>query len=324
MKENKLKDYRVLVTPTSYGQNDPTLRKQLQTEVGDVIYNTTGRPLSPGELLELIPECDGFIAGLDSIDHNVIKEAARLKVIARYGVGVDNIDLEAAKSKGIIVTNAPGANSVSVAELTVGLILSLARRIPDAVAKTKAGEWPRIVGWSLEGKVVGLLGFGSIGKQVARRLRGFDCIILAYDPAPDLLFAKECGVVIHPKEDVIQNSDFLSLHVPLFKETAEMVNASFLNQMKTGAFLINTARGELVNEASLYEALKCNKLKGAALDVFTHQPPGKDHPLLGLPQVIATPHMGSHTDGSLNAMGWAALRDCLAVLRGEQPAYRVI
>lgn len=313
-----------MVTPTSYGQNDPALRIKLQEEVQDVVYNMMGRPLSSGELQKLVLDSDGFIAGLDTIDCSVIQKANRLKVIARYGVGVDNIDLVAAKSKEIIVTNTPGANSASVAELTVGLILSLARSIPDVVAKTKTGEWPRISGWSLVGKVVGLLGFGSIGKQVARRLRGFDCSTLAYDPVPDMAFAREYGVQIRTRDDVIRNSDFLSLHVPLLEETTRMVNAPFLNQMKIGAFLINTARGELVDEECLYEALKGNKLQGAALDVFTKQPPGRDNPLLKLPQVIATPHIGSHTDGSMNAMGWTALNDCLAVLRGEQPINRVI
>ena len=318
-----LKHCRVLVTPTSYGKNNPALKTQLEAEVGEVVYNTTGRPLSDTDLMEVISEFDGFIAGLDTISRPVIEAATNLKVIARYGVGVDAVDLEAAQENGIIVTNTPGANSVSVAELTVGLMLSLARNIPLATKVTKSGEWPRLGGLSLEGKVVGLLGFGAIGQQVARRLSGFDCTILAYDPVIADRQAADLNVELAPYEDLLRKADFLSLHCPLTDETKGMVNPEFLGQMKDGAYLINTSRGELVDENALYEAIDRDKLRGAALDVFTKQPPDPDNPLLSLEQVIPTPHMGAHTDGATNAMGWIALNDCLAVLRGEKPEHRV-
>jgi D-3-phosphoglycerate dehydrogenase len=319
-----LQSCRVLVTPTSFARNDPRLKVELEAAVGEVIYNPTGRPLSAVEVRDLLPGCDGYIAGLDVIDRSALESADRLKVIARYGVGVDRIDLAAAHEKGIVVTNTPGANAASVAELTIGLMLSLARMIPVANQETRAGKWPRLPGVSLEGKVVGLLGLGTIGKQVARRLRGFDCTILAHDPAADTTFAQAHGVTLCPQDEVIAQSDFLSLHVPLLPETQRMVNASLLSRMKQGAFLINTARGELIDEAALLAALQSGHLKGAALDTFTQEPPGKDHPLLSLPQVIVTPHTGAHTDGATNAMGRAALRDCLAVLGGEEPTYRVV
>jgi D-3-phosphoglycerate dehydrogenase len=319
-----LKDCRVLVTPTSYALHDQKLRTKLESEVGDVVYNTTGKPLSSSSLREIIPGIDGYIAGLDMIDRAVIEVAGRLKVIARYGVGLDNIDLTAAKEKGIVVTNTPGANSDSVAELTIGLILSLARSIPMASSLTKAGEWPRMRGVSLNGKVVGLLGFGSIGKSVASRLSGFGCTILAYDTKPDQEYAESLGVKLTTLDEIIQESEFVSLHLPLVPETHAMVNADFLCKMKPEAFLINTSRGEIIDEAALAEALEGGRLRGAALDVFTNQPPEKDNPLLALPQVIATPHTGSHTDGAVNAMGWLALEDCLAVLRGEAPQYPVL
>jgi D-3-phosphoglycerate dehydrogenase len=319
-----LKDLQVLVTPTSYARNDPNLRSDLEAKVGVVIYNTTGRPLSSQELLERIEECDGFIAGLDDINREVIEAANRLKVIARYGVGVDNVDLEAAREKGIVVTNTPGANSASVAELTVGLILSLARNIPPAVQATKLGEWPRMRGVSLVGKTIGLLGFGSIGRQVASRLQGFNCTVIAYDLTYDVEAAEALGVEFRSEDELLRNADFLSLHLPLSAQTKEMINIKFLGKMKPGAFLINTSRGELIDEDALLKALKSGQLSRAALDVFAKQPPGADHPLLALPQVIATPHIGAHTDGATNAMGWMALKDCLAVLRGERPKYRVV
>ena len=318
-----LKDCKVLVTPTSYGVNDRVLRTQLETEVGEVVYNTSGKPLNSTSLVEMIPGVDGYIAGLDTIDRDALAAADRLRVIARYGVGVDAVDLEAAKEKGIIVTNTPGANSSSVAELTVGLMISLMRNIPTAAQATNSGKWPRMRGLSLDGKIVGLVGFGAIGKHVAQRLSGFGCRVVAFDPVATEEQAAALDVELLSLEEVIENADLLSLHCPVTKQTRAMVDAVFLEKMKPGSYLINTARGELVDEEALTTALQSGKLRGAALDVFSKQPPEADNPLLGLPQVLATPHMGAHTDGATNAMGWGALNDCMAVLRGEEPQHRV-
>ena len=318
-----LKDCKVLVTPTSYGVNDRVLRTQLETEVGEVVYNTSGKPLNSTQLVEMIPGVDGYIAGLDTIDRHALAAADRLRVIARYGVGVDAVDLEAAKEKGIIVTNTPGANSSSVAELTVGLMISLMRNIPTAAQATNSGKWPRMRGLSLDGKIVGLVGFGGIGKHVAQRLSGFGCRVVAFDPVATEEQAAALGVELLSLEEVIENVDLLSLHCPVTMKTRAMVDAVFLEKMKPGSYLINTARGELVDEEALTTALQSGKLSGAALDVFSKQPPEAHNPLLRLPQVLATPHMGAHTDGATNAMGWGALNDCMAVLRGEEPQHRV-
>ena len=314
---------RVLVTPTSFGRGDPRLRAELEASVGEVIYNSTGRPLTSPEVAALLPGCDGYIAGLDTIDAAALAAADRLKVIARYGAGVDNVDLEAARRKGIVVTNTPGANAASVAELTIGLMLALLRSIPCAHERTRAGEWPRLEGLSLEGRTVGLLGLGAVGKQVARRLQGFDCTVLAHDPQPDEAFAREHGVALCSRDELIAASDLLSLHLPLLPATKGLVDAAFLSRMKRGACLINTARGDLVDEEALAAALRAGHLRGAALDTFAQEPPNRDNPLLALPQVIVTPHMGAHSDSAMRAMGWAALRECLAVLRGEEPRHRV-
>lgn len=318
-----LSECHVLVTPTSYGQHDERLRTELEALVGRVTYNATGKPLSSEKLGELLPGVDGFIAGLDTIDATALAAAGSLQVVARYGVGVDNVDLEAAKRAGIVVTNTPGANARSVAELTITLILLLARPVLAAAAETRAGGWPRTAGLSLEGKTVGLIGLGAIGRQVARRLAGFDCEIVAYDPLADLDFCSAHGVLPVAMEALLEASDFVSLHLPVLPETRGMVDARFLAAMKKGACLINTSRGELVDEAALYEALAGGKLRAAALDAFCQEPPGADNPLLSLPQVISTPHMGAHTDGATTGMGRMALDDCLAVLRGEEPRYRV-
>lgn len=314
-----LKSCRILVSPTSYGKTEKRLLTELEDLVGEVIYNPTGKPLPSSEVARLLPGIDGYIAGLDEIDRSALESADRLKVIARYGVGVDNVDLVMAHERGVCVTNTPGANSASVAELTIALILSLSRKIPESVAATREGGWPRMAGLSLEGKNVGLLGFGSIGKQVAQRLAGFDCRILAFDPVPDDEYARTHHVVFVSLEEISAQSDFLSLHLPLLPETRALVDDDFLRGMKKGAFLINTSRGELIDDIALANSIERGHLQGAALDVFSKEPPDIDNPLLKLPQVLVTPHCASHTDGAMNAMGWMALHDCMAVLRGEKP-----
>jgi len=319
-----LKKARLLVTPTSYGKNEPRLKTELEQLAGSVTYNPTGKPLSSPEVAALIAGVDGYIAGLDIIDRAALEKADHLKVIARYGVGVDQVDLEAAREKGIIVTNTPGANSVSVAELALGLMLALARQIPEAVQSVQQGKWPRYAGVSLEGKTVGILGLGAIGKQLVRRLAGFDCTILAYDPFADENFVEEYRIELAPMDMLIARSDFVSLHLPLLPETRGLVNDAFLARMKKGAFLINTTRGEVIDEAALLRALESGHLRGVGLDAFTVEPPETSNPLLHLPQVIATPHLGAQTDGATSNMGWFAMRDCLAVLRGEEPKYRVV
>lgn len=319
-----LRDCRVLVTSTSYGMNDPSLRSELESLVGEVIYNPSEHPLTTAELAPLVKGIDGMIAGLDEISAEVIDSADRLKVIARYGVGLDRVDLAAAKRKGIVVTYTPGANAVSVAELAVGLMLALGRNLITADKLTKAGGWPRLKGRSLSGKTIGLIGLGAIGSHVAGMLRGFNCRIIGYDPALSHEQAAALGVEWLERDDVIRQSDFLSLHLPANAATENMFNRETLGLMKRGAYLINTARSELIEEAALIEYLQSGHIAGAALDTFRHEPPGKDHPALQFDQVIATPHTGSHTDEATNRMGRMALDDCLAVLRGETPQYRVV
>jgi D-3-phosphoglycerate dehydrogenase len=319
-----LNNAHLLVTPTSYGKNDPRLKTELEALAESVIYNPTGKPLSSDEVADLLPGVDGYIAGLDVIDRSALAKADQLKVISRYGVGVDNVDLEAAKEKGIVVTNTPGANSGSVAELALGLILALARQIPEAAKSVQQGKWPRLNGVSLEDKTIGILGLGAIGKQLVRRLAGFDCQLLAYDPFADQSFASKNSIKLESLDKVIAEADFLSLHLPLLPETRGMVNADFLTRMKKGSFLINTSRGEVVDETALLQALESGHLRGAGLDAFTVEPPDPSNPLLHLPQVVATPHLGAQTDGATSNMGWFAMKDCLTVLRGEEPLYRVV
>jgi D-3-phosphoglycerate dehydrogenase len=319
-----LKQCRLLVTSTSFGKSDPRLKAELESLVGEVIYNPTGKPLSSPELSRLLPGVDGYIAGLDVIDREALQSADRLKVIARYGVGIDRVDLQAAKEKEITVTNTPGANAVSVAELALGMMLAMARQLPEAVMATRRGEFPRLGGICIQGKTIGIIGLGAIGKHLARLLRSFDCRVWAYELYPDREFARENQVELVSLDTLLQCADIVSLHVPLTDETRCLVNAEFLGKMKRGAFLVNTARGELVDEDALLEALESGHVRGAALDALVKEPPDPGHPLLALAQVIATPHIGAQSDGATNAMGWMAMKDCLAVLRGDEPAYRVV
>lgn len=313
---------RVLVTPTSFAKGNPDLKFTLENAVGAVVYNPTNRPLTSVELADLLKDADGFIAGLDQIDASALAAAKRLKVIARYGVGVDRVDVAAATRHGIVVTNTPGANSAAVAELAVGLMLALCRHICQAGQAMHSGQWPRFAGIGLRGKTVGLIGFGAIGREVALRLRAFGCSLLASDPyvRPD---AAVESVSLVSLDELLSSSHIVSLHTAVTSANVGMVNDDFLFKMKKGALLINTARGELIDEAALLRALEKNHLAGAALDCFCKEPPVANHPLLQMPQVITTPHMGAHTDEAMNVMGRMSLDACLAVLRGERPAHIV-
>jgi D-3-phosphoglycerate dehydrogenase len=313
----------VLVTATTFGMQDPGLRSELERSVAEVRYSPEKRPLRSAELQGIVKGVDAWIAGLDAIDAAAIAAADRLKLIARYGVGLDRVDVAAATRRGIAVANTPGANSAAVAELTIGLMLALARQICRADSAVRAGRWPRIAGMSLAGKTAGLVGFGAIGRETARRLTAFGCRVLVADPyvSPEAVAGQ--GATLTALDAMLGSADFVCLHTAATAETTGMVNAAFLGRMKPGAFLVNTARGELIDEAALAQAIESGRLRGAALDCFRAEPPAIDHPLLRLPQVIVTPHTGAHTDDAVNAMGRMALEACLAVLRGERPAHVV-
>lgn len=321
MKEKALADCRLLVTPTSFAKADPGLKGRLEAACKEVVYNETGKPLNAVQLKRSVRGVDGYIAGLDEVNREVLEAADSLRVVARYGVGVDRVDLCAAKELGIVVTNTPGANSVSVAELTVALMLSAARGIPGAAAATRAGSWPRTTGITLRGKTIGIVGFGAIGRCVAELLRPFGCKLLAYDPFPP----EDAGpdVAMTSLDELLGRADIVSLHAPVTEETDRMAGEAFFARMKPNAFLINTARGELIDEGALLRALERGQLVGAALDVFDQEPLPADSPLLHSERVIVTPHMAAHTDDAMNAMAEMAIEDCLAVLRGSKPIHPV-
>jgi D-3-phosphoglycerate dehydrogenase / 2-oxoglutarate reductase len=313
----------VLVTPRSFGAGDPGLRPALEAAVREVRYNDRGRPLRAAELREAMADVDGLLAGLDEIDASAIAAAPRLRVIARYGVGTSNVDLRAAARAGVVVTNTPGANAEAVAELTIGFIFALARSITRANQSVRAGHWHAPMGGEVAGKTLGILGLGKIGQAVARRAAGLGCTIVAYDPVPDHAFAARHQVRLAPREQVVAEAHFLTLHLPCTPQTRNLVDRRLLARMRPGSYLVNTARGELVVEEDLRRALESGHLHGAALDTLQEEPPPIDHPLLARDDVIVTPHIGASTLEAAATMGHAALHDLLAVLSGRPPRFPV-
>ncbi len=246
----------------------------------------------------------------------LLEKAQRLRVIGRAGVGVDNVDLDAATRRGILVMNTPGGNAVSVAEHTLALLLALARSVPQANASIHAGRWEKssLSGTELRGKTLGLIGLGRVGTEVARRARAFEMKVLAYDPYVTPAAAREAEVELVPLDDLLRQSDVVSLHTSLSAATDKMIDAAALAKIKKGARLINAARGELIDEAALVDALRSGRLAGAALDTFANEPP-KNSPLLGMPNVIATPHIAGSTAEAQEEVGTAIaqqVRDYLA------------
>ncbi|MBU0634010.1 MAG: phosphoglycerate dehydrogenase, partial [Candidatus Omnitrophica bacterium] len=258
--------------------------------------------------------------GIEKITSRILEGGKKLKVIAKHGAGVDNIDMQTATGKGIVVTSAPGANSDAVADLTIGLFLALARKIPYADRSVKAGEWPRIVGTQFNKKTLGIIGVGQIGKKVAKRALGFDMEVLVYDVVKDNKFAEAYGVKYVSLDEILSKSDFISIHVPLIDATRNMISTREFGLMKKGAFLVNVARGGVVDEKALFDALKENKISGAAADVFT-QEPAKGNPLLMLDNLIATPHMGMYTREALIETGMICVRNIIDTLQGRKPEF---
>lgn len=231
------------------------------------------------------------------VTDDILAAAPHLEIVGRAGTGVDNVDVPAATARGVIVMNTPDANSVAAAELTMGLLLSLVRHVPAGAASLAAGRWERsrLLGTELAGKTLGLVGCGRIGREVARRALAFDMELLLSDPLIDETGASALGARSVPLADLLETSDIVSIHTPLTPLTRHLIDEAALARMKPGAILVNVARGGLVDEDALARALDAGKLAGAAFDVFETEPPSAGHPLLGRPDVIATPHLGAST-----------------------------
>lgn len=280
---------------------------------------------SPDELLSIIDGYDALIVrGRTKVTRQVIEKGSRLKVIGRSGVGVDNIDLKAARDHNIVVVNAPISTSLAVAELATGMLFALARQIPQADQGMKNGQWlkKKLSGSELSGKTLGIVGMGNIGRLLAQRAAGLGMQVLGYDPMLDNDEIFHRGAQPRTLDELYAHADYISFHVPLTPQTHGMVNSTAFEKMKPGVRLVSTARGGLIDEEALLNALKSGHVAGAALDVFSHEPPGLTD-LVAHPHVIATPHIGAQTVEAQDRAAVDIANEVLAALRGEPLRWRV-
>ena len=282
--------------------------------------------ISADELAKIIADYDALIVrGRTKVTSALLEGATRLKAVGRAGVGVDNIDLAAAKSHGVTVVNAPVSTTLAVAELTFGLLLALAREIPRADSSMKQGAWDKktLEGVELNGKTLGILGMGRIGAEVARRARAFGMDVLGYDPLIHAAEISQRGATPASWDELLSRSDFISLHLPLTDDTRGMLNAEQFSKMKNGARLVCAARGGIIDEAALLAALESGKIAGVALDVFAAEPPGATD-LVKHPKVIATPHIGAQTAEAQSRAAVDIAEEVLKVLNGEKLRWKVV
>ena len=281
--------------------------------------------LPEAELIKRIPEFDALIVRSETrVTASVLEAGRMLRVVGRAGVGVDNIDVDAATRKGIIVVNAPRGNIVAAAEHTIALLVSLARWVPQADASVKRGEWTRskFVGTEIRGKTLGVIGLGNVGSEVAKRAHGLEMEVIAYDPVVSVERAELFNVELLSLKELLERSDFVTVHVPLVDANRHLIGRSELALMKTGARLINAARGGIVDEKALFDALKAGRLAAAASDVFENEPPG-DNPLLALHNFVATPHIGASTVEAQLSVAFDVAEEVAAVLAGDLPRFAV-
>lgn len=302
--------------------SDPLSEEGLAVLRADDVRLTAPGKMDRETLLETIGDADALIVRSGTqADREVIERGEALKIIGRAGVGVDNIDLEAATERGIIVMNAPSANTNATAEHALALMLALARHVPQGHASLAAGEWARkrYQGFELRGKTLGLIGAGRIGREVGVRALAFGMRVVSYDPYVPVETIRKLGFEpVEKLDDLLAEADIVTLHALVTPETSGMINAEAIAKMKDGARLVNVARGALVDEAALAAALDEGKLAGAALDVYTQEPP-EDNPLVGHPKVVHTPHLAASTVEAQSLVSTLIAEQVLNALRGDQP-----
>lgn len=304
--------FQIFVSTSSFGKVDSKPLDLLKESGVAFFTNPHGRTLTEEEAAEFLEEVDGLIAGTEPLTRSVLARAKRLKVISRCGTGVDNIDLEAASEFGIAVKATATAHIAAVAELTVGAMFALLRHIPQSDRAVRDGIWKKSIGRLLQGRTVGIVGLGKVGKAVVRALEPFQVSALAYDPVPDWEFAKAHGVQYTTLSALLQAAEIVSLHLPYAPELRHLIDRERLSEMRRGAYLINTARGGLVDEEGLCDALQSGKLAGAFVDTFETEP--YRGPLLDAPGVILSPHVGAYARESRLSMETEAVYNLLEVL----------
>lgn len=305
---------KILISSRSFGKKDISAIGMLKNHGLEPILNPYGRKLNENELIDLIDnETIGLIAGTENITSRIMKHAVSLKVISRYGVGLDNVDLESAKRCGIIVKNTPEAPSQAVAELALGLILDLSRQISKMNHDVKSDQWRPIMGNLVSGKTIGIVGLGIIGKKLVGLLESFHGNILVCDPYPDNKFIKQHKLKLVSLKELIKKSDIISLHVSLTDKTRDIIDKKELSSMKQNVIIINTARGGLINEEALVDALEKKTIGSAAIDAFEKEP--YDGRLKEFENVLLTPHVGSYAKESREKMEFETVENLLNALK---------
>lgn len=312
--------FSVLVTQPDFLAVCASAAARLEAAGASIHATTLHRPYSRTELLALVPTVDAVIAATDEWSADIMAAAPHLEIIARFGVGLDNVDLAAATERGIWVTNTPGANASGAAELAIGLMLAVLRDIPLVSTGTKAGSWYRPVGHELGSRTLGILGLGAIGGRVATIATAFGAEVIAFDPIADEAQAARVGARLATFDEVVSSCDVLSLHLPATPETHHLINEQTLAAMKPGAVLINCARGTLVDAVALRAAVDSGHLLGAGIDVFETEPPEADNVLLSSPRIVVTPHLAGVTRESYARIGEVNVDAIVAVRNGQRPA----
>lgn len=310
---------KVLTSPSSMGQCGSEPFDLLISHGYEIINNPYGRKLTEEEVIGLAHDCIGIVAGVEPLTKRVMDALPRLKCISRVGVGMDNVDLDYAKKKGIVVVNTPEGPTRGVAELTLAMTMSLLRRIPQADAALKQRKWKKQIGNLLLDKRIGVVGLGRIGRLVSELFRGIGNPVYGFDPYVNTEWAVDKDVELMSFEDVLKNADIVTFHVPGNKDKSALVGEKEIAIMKDGAFLINISRGGVVDECALYDALKSGKLAGAAVDVWSKEP--YDGPLCDLDNIIMTPHLGSYAKEGKLKMEVDACRNLIDSLEKQQKFY---
>jgi D-3-phosphoglycerate dehydrogenase len=307
---------KVLIAPAPLANLDGPFLHLLKENGFEPVYPAKPQQMVEDELMAILPGVSASLAGSEPYSRRVLDAHPQLRVIARAGVGYDAVDTKAATDHGAAVCIAAGTNQGSVAEQTFGLMLALSREIVAQNNSVKAGGWPRKALLPLRGRTIGIAGLGRIGKAVATRALAFDMKVIAYDPFPDIAFCTQHKIPLVTLDQVVAESDYLSVHIPATPETKHIFNKQMFAKMKPTAFFINTSRGALVNEADLLEVLKAGKLAGAGLDVFEQEPTPPNHPLFALPNVIVTPHAAGVDVQSRDDMAYSAAKSIVTLMKG--------
>ena len=297
---------KIVATSPSFSKNK-TLQNEIKKYFPDAKLNLEGIRFNKEELIDYIKDADGVILGLEPFDEDVIKQCSNIKIVSKYGVGLNNIDLEACKRNDITIGWTGGVNKLSVSEMTLGYMLMLARNLYVTSNELKNGIWNKSGGFQLSGKTVGIIGVGHIGKDLIRLLKPFGCKILVNDIINQDDYYKENSVIEASKDEIYKNSDFITIHTPYDASTKNMINKETLSLMKSSAYVINSARGGIINENDLKYALQNSIIAGAAIDAYVEEPPA-DKELISLPNLICTPHIGGNAKEAVEAMGMSAIK----------------